>query len=266
MTIDPTLELAAEEPEEERLSAEELWLEFRRSGDQALRDELVERHQPLVCFLAERLCATLPASVDVDDMVQEGNFGLMDAIEKFDPGRAVKFKTYCSTRIRGAMLDALRSQDWVPRLVRQRSAQLQRLRQAWLTQYGSEPPDKEVARVLGTTVKGLAAMLPKATPTTIHNVSDRRVAPDAGAEGDIDTLRETDEADPFDEADRKDLMEVLGRCLTQKERTILTLYHLEGLTLREIGLRLGLTESRVCQIHSSILKRLRNRHDREKLR
>ncbi|MBC8329042.1 MAG: FliA/WhiG family RNA polymerase sigma factor [Planctomycetes bacterium] len=259
--MDPEREMTPDPPEEPRLSAEELWEAFHSSGEDALKDELIERHQPLVRFIAERICRTLPSSVDADDLVQEGTFGLMDAIGKFDPTRGVKFKTYCSTRIRGAILDALRSQDWVPRLVRQRASKLNTLRQTFQASYGCEPTDNEVAKALDVSEKDLPKMLKKSRPRVMHNLSDRRVSASGEPDSDIDTLGESSEVSPLDHLKGKDLMAVLTRALTPKERVILEYYYLKGLTLREIGLLMDLTESRVCQIHSNVIKRLRERLD-----
>ncbi len=259
--MDPEREPTPDELEEPRLTAEELWLQFNETSDDALKNELIERHQPLVRFIAERICRNLPNSVDADDLAQEGTFGLMDAIGKFDPERGVKFKTYCSTRIRGAILDALRSQDWVPRLVRQRASKLNALRQTFQASYGCEPTDQEIAKALDVEEDDLQMMLKKAHPRAMHNLSDRRVSPSGDTESDIDTLGESAEADPLDLVNRKDMMAVLTRALTPKERMILEYYYLKGLTLREIGMLMELTESRVCQIHSNVIKRLRERLD-----
>ncbi len=252
----------ATEPEREMeapQSAEELWERYKEHGDQRAKALLIERHTELLRFLAERMCRNLPRSVDPDDLAQEGAFGLFDAIEKYDPSRGVRFKTYCSTRIRGAMLDALRTQDWVPRSVRQRASRIARLREDWLVRYGCEPNDREVAQALDVQVKDLPKMLPKAHPRAMLNLSDRRVSHPGDVEANIDTLGESKNARPDELAGRRDLMDVLTSCLGDKERAIIQGYYLEGLTLRQIGLRLGLTESRICQIHSNILRRLGDR-------
>jgi RNA polymerase sigma factor for flagellar operon FliA len=237
-------------PEKE---TDELWKEFKAEGDHEIKKELIRRYQPLVRYTAERMSVSLPKSVDVDDLAQEGNFGLMDAIEKFDPERGIKFKTYCSTRIRGAILDALRSQDWVPRLARTRSNKAEKIRQQYLSEKGREPTDSELAEGLELDVKALS----KARARSMLNLSDRR--PDSSEQrSSIDTLSESGESDPFDLVNRKDLMAVLTRTLSEKERSILYMYYIDGLNLREIGERLALTESRVCQIHGNVIRRLRD--------
>ncbi|MFQ5749621.1 MAG: FliA/WhiG family RNA polymerase sigma factor [Planctomycetota bacterium] len=241
-------------------TTEEVWEEYRRTGDQEFRRELVERHAPLVRYVAERICATLPKSIDVHDLIQEGNIGLMDAINKFDLSKGVKFKTYCSSRIRGAILDALRSQDWVPRLVRQRAGRLDRIRRSWLSRWGREPTLSELASALEVDVGDVPREVGKGTPHVILNVSDRRVhSGELDGESPLELLAASDEENPADSVHRRDLMEVLSRNLTSKEKTILVLYYQKSLTLREIGQRLNLTESRVCQIRSNIVLRLKER-------
>ncbi|NQU50545.1 MAG: FliA/WhiG family RNA polymerase sigma factor [Planctomycetes bacterium] len=233
---------------------EDLWKEFKQNGCAEIKKELIRRYQALVRYTAERMAASLPKSVDVDDLSQEGNFGLMDAIEKFDPERGIKFKTYCSTRIRGAILDALRTQDWVPRLARTRSNKAERVRQKFMSEEGREPTDAEMAEHLDLEVK----YLNKAHARSMLNLSDRR--PDSSERrSTIDTLSESAEDNPFDLVNRRDLMAVITRSLSEKERSILYMYYIDGLNLREIGERMALTESRVCQIHGNVIRRLRER-------
>jgi RNA polymerase sigma factor for flagellar operon FliA len=244
---------------DEPVPTEELWRVYKKSGGEEVRQELVRRHQPLVRYLAEHMVQKLPRSVDVDDLVQEGIFGLMDAIEKFDPERGIKFKTYCSTRVRGAILDSLRHQDWVPRLARQRANKVAKMKEEWQYKFNREPTDDEIADYLEIPEKDLA----KTRPHAMHNLSDRRVSPSAEVENQIDTLGESGEENPLDFTHRQDLIKVLTSSLSDKERHILQMYYLQGLTLREIGAVLSITESRVCQIHSNVIKRLRQRLDKD---
>ncbi|HEX9792755.1 MAG TPA: FliA/WhiG family RNA polymerase sigma factor [Planctomycetota bacterium] len=241
------------------IPTEELWNQFKANGDPELKMELVERHQLLVRYVSERICSTLPRSVDVNDLIQDGNFGLMDAIEKFDHSRGIKFKTYCSSRIRGAILDALRSQDWVPRLVRQRAAKLDVIQRSWMSHSGRAPTLGELAKELEVAEPDLDVALKKAAPRAILNVSDRRVPVSEEGESQLESLAEARESDPTEFAVSRDLMAKITRSLTPKETGILEMYYAKGLTLREIGERLHLTESRVCQIHSNVIKRLRER-------
>jgi RNA polymerase sigma factor for flagellar operon FliA len=232
-----------------------LWTRYKSNADVESRQELVRRHQPLVRYLAEHQAAKLPRSVDVDDLMQEGNFGLMDAIEKFDPSRGVKFKTYCGTRVRGAMLDSLRSQDWVPRLARQRAALVEKTTARLHEELGRAPEEAELANALDLPVTAVR----DASPRAMHSISDRRQQQTEGFDQQLDGLAEATHGDPVDFAHRTDLVEALTKSLNAKEKGILHMYYLEGLTLREIGMRLSITESRVCQIHSNVIKRLRQR-------
>lgn len=239
----------------EQPTNEELWKQFATSASPEVRDELFRRHMILVRFQAERLIGTLPKSVEIDDLISEGNFGLIDAINKFDPERGIKFRTYCGTRIRGAMLDSLRSQDWVPRLRRYRANLAERTRQKYLSEEGREPTDEELAETLGLPVEMVRR---KSQAHGMMTVSDRSA--DAGEQrATMDTLSESREHDPLDFVTRSDLLQELTRPLSEKEKLILTHYYVDGLNLREIGERLSLTESRVCQIHGNVIKRLRER-------
>jgi len=239
----------------DQVSTQELWIAYKSEGDRHIREELVNRYQPTVRFLAERQGAKLPRSVDVQDLIQEGNFGLMDAIEKFDLDRNIKFKTYCSRRITGAMLDSLRSGDWVPRLARKRSSDIAKFREAFEEEKGRQPSEAEIAKALELKVDSVR----HAEMTSMHSVSDRRSAPSEAGESQIDTLGESGEINPLDRVHRKDLVEVLTRSLTERERLILQLYFIESRTLSEIGEILSITESRVSQIRTNTLERLKQR-------
>jgi RNA polymerase sigma factor for flagellar operon FliA len=242
-------------PPHDQVSTQDLWVAYKEKGGDDLREELVNRYQPTVRFLAERQCSKLPRSVDVQDLIQEGNFGLMDAIEKFDLDRNIKFKTYCSRRITGAMLDSLRGGDWVPRLARKRFADIGRFRDDFETKQGRQPSIQEIADALELKVDQVR----HAEMTSMHSVSDRRSAPTEAGESQIDTLGESGEINPLDLVHRKDLVEVLTRSLTERERLILQLYFIESRTLSEIGEMLSITESRVSQIRTNTLERLKQR-------
>ncbi len=240
-------------PDLATLTVEELWKAWSKRQDEELRHELIRRYQPVVRQLAEREAQRLPRSVDVDDLAQEGNFGLMDALVKFDPSRGIKFKTYCSTRVRGAMLDALRNLDWVPRLERQRTGQVDRARIALRERLGRDPSDAEVSDELDLHQRDVQ----RTAPRQMHSVSDRRHAGGEEGEHPLESLALSSEESPSDAVNRNDLMTELGRILSDKERHILTMYYKRGLTLKQIGAQLAITESRVCQIHANMLRRLR---------
>ena len=238
-----------------QVSTEELWAELKRTNDEDIRHEIVRRHQPLVRYLAEHMARKLPRSVDADDLAQEGSFGLMDAINKFDPDRGIKFKTYCSTRIRGAILDSLRAQDWVPRLTRQRAVKIQKFTANFVEENGREPSLEEISEALDIPLKAVK----NAQPLAMNQASDRRPQPNEDYDNSLDSISESQEDNPFDAANKKDLVAVITDELGEKERSILQMYYIQGLTLREIGSALSITESRVCQIHSNVIKRLRTK-------
>ncbi|MHC4261124.1 MAG: FliA/WhiG family RNA polymerase sigma factor [Planctomycetota bacterium] len=224
---------------------------------EALRNELIERYYPLVRYIAERLLQTLPKSIELDDLVSAGQFGLMDAIRGFDPSRGIKFKTYCSTRIRGSILDQLRSQDWVPRLVRLRASKIERAYQRLTGEFGREPTHAELARELEMDHSELSAEIEQAQARTMFSLSEKWDDDDDGSVEKVEIIEDHDAIDPVVELNRRDLMKYITRSLTHKERFIIEQYYQFGHTMREIGEMLMLTESRVCQIHSNVMGRLK---------
>jgi RNA polymerase sigma factor FliA len=227
------------------------WLEL-------LRNELIERHYPLVRYIAERLLQTLPKSIELDDLVSAGQFGLMDAIRGFDPNRGIKFKTYCSTRIRGSILDQLRSQDWVPRLVRLKASRIDKALQRLTGEFGREPTHAELARALELEHGDLAREMIDSQAKTMFSLSEKWDDDDDGSVEKVEILEDRQAIDPVHELNRRDLMGFITRSLTHKERFIIEQYYQYGHTMREIGEMLTLTESRVCQIHSNVMGRLKN--------
>jgi RNA polymerase sigma factor FliA len=222
-----------------------------------LRNELIERHYPLVRYIAERLLQTLPKSIELDDLISAGQFGLMDAIRGFDPERGIKFKTYCSTRIRGSILDQLRSQDWVPRLVRIKWSRIERALQQLTGEFGREPTHSELARVLDMSHDELSKELGDAQAKAMFSLSEKWDDDDDGSVEKVEILEDHESIDPVRELNRRDLMKFITRALTHKERFIIEQYYQYGHTMREIGEMLALTESRVCQIHSNVMGRLK---------
>jgi RNA polymerase sigma factor for flagellar operon FliA len=239
-------------------STEELWRAYKSSGDVNLRNALIERYLPMVRYISERLLQTLPKSIELDDLCSAGQFGLMDAIDGFDLSRGIKFKTYCTTRIRGSILDELRSQDWVPRLVRLKAHRLEKAWQKLESEFGREPTNFELAQQLEIPVEQLDKELAESTPRAIFSLSDKwDEGEDDKSMEKVEILEDKRGADALDDLHGRDLMEVITRVLTKKERLILVMYYREGLTMREIGEILQLTESRVCQIHSNVMARLK---------
>ncbi len=254
------------ESAQETLPTEKLWTLYRKQASRRgpkeaakledLRNALIERHYPLVRYIAERLLQTLPKSIELDDLVSAGLFGLMDAIRGFDASRGIKFKTYCSTRIRGAILDQLRSQDWVPRLVRLKASRIERALQRLTAEYGREPTHSELARTLEMENQDLVREIQDSRARTMFSLSEKW-EDDEGSVEKVEILEDRTAIDPVHELNRRDLMGFLTRALTHKERFIIEQYYQYGHTMREIGEMLALTESRVCQIHSNVMSRLK---------
>ncbi|MEM7235221.1 MAG: FliA/WhiG family RNA polymerase sigma factor [Planctomycetota bacterium] len=238
---------------------EEIWRKFKASGDQGLRNILIERYLPLVRYIAERLLAKLPQNIELDDLQSAGIFGLMDAVDGFDLERGVKFETYCTTRIRGAILDELRSLDWVPRIVRNKA---NRIDQAWKgleMELGRAPTDLEMSERLEISLQEYEGMIREASAITITSLTDK-AKEDQGSKSlrKIDLLEDKKGVDPEIELKKKEITEFITRGLSRKERLIILLYYYEDLTMREIGATLNISESRVCQLHSRIILRLKN--------
>jgi RNA polymerase sigma factor for flagellar operon FliA len=235
-----------------------LWRRFKRRGKGEHRNQLIEHYLPLVKYNAERICAKLPDEVELDDLMSAGIFGLIDAIEAFDLKRGVKFETYSATRIRGAILDELRTMDWVPRLVRSRAHKLEAVSKELEAELGRIPSEDEVARRLGMTREDFDRLLRDATAVTLVSLNRKYFETDSNKDvREIDVLEDKRGRDPVTEIQKRDLKEFMTKGLTRAERLIVVLYYYEEMTMKEIGSTLDLSESRVSQMHSSILSRLK---------
>ena len=242
---------------------EVVWKTFKRTRDENLRNTLIEQHMPLVRAIAERVLQTLPKSIELDDLSSAGLFGLMDAINGFDLSRGIKFKTYCSTRIRGSILDELRSQDWVPRLVRLKAHRLERAIRTLEGTLGRAPNQVEIAQELGISLEELQAHQAEANAKAIFSLSEKWDDGDEEKEMEkVEILADRKSTNPFDTIQQSDALEMITSSLTKKERLIVIMYYYEGLTMREIGEIMELTESRVCQIHSNVMMRLKAQLER----
>jgi RNA polymerase sigma factor for flagellar operon FliA len=235
-----------------------LWRKYKESPDGESRNRLMENYLPLVRYTADRISAKLPSEVDVDDLVSAGIFGLLDAIEAFDLERGVKFETYCSPRIRGAILDELRTMDWVPRLVRSRAHKLENATKTLRAELGRVPSEDELATNLAVSKPELERLMRDATAVSLVSLSRKFIDNDSNREmQEMDVLEDRQSLDPVEELTRTDMRSAIMSFLSPIERLILMLYYFEEMTMKEIGATLDLSESRVSQMHSSILVRLR---------
>jgi RNA polymerase sigma factor for flagellar operon FliA len=236
-----------------------LWRRFGERREQPLRDRLVLHYAPLVKYVAGRVGTGLPAHVEVADLIQSGIFGLVDAIEKFEPERGLKFETYAMQRIRGAILDDLRAQDWVPRSVRGRAREVERALERLGAQLRRTPTDAELADELGLSLHELRDVYAQLQLTSVVAL-DELAAAGRGPTPLADILEDQEALDPVallvDQDNRRQLAQAIAH-LAERDRVVVTLYYFENLTLAEIGRVLGVTESRVCQLHTRAVLRLR---------
>jgi len=243
-----------------------VWTEYKKTGSRELRNQLVVNYLHLVKYNSERIGAKLPDEVETQDLMSAGVFGLVDAIDSFDPARGVKFETFCAPRIRGAILDELRYMDWVPRLVRSRAQRLDQATRTLRAQMGRAPTLEEVHAYLKLPKEEFERLMRDSKAVTQVSLSRKQYETDSSREvREIDVLVDRRGSDPVDQAERRDLRELMTRGLTRAERLILILYYYEQMTMKEIGLTLDLSESRVSQMHSAILERLKTQleHKRE---
>jgi len=240
------------------------WRRYKRQGDQRAREQLIVAYSPLVKYVAGRLASGLPAHVEEADLISYGLLGLMNAVERFELEREIKFETYAITRIRGAIIDELRSQDWVPRSVRSRARDIERANAKLENRLQRAPTDEEVAAALDISVEEFQESLLQISTSTIAALDELWTVSDSS--GDqvslLDTLHDPGAPDPsraVDESELKDRVADAIARLPEREKLVVALYYYENLTLREIGEVLGVTESRVSQLHTKAVLRLRSR-------
>jgi len=245
---------------------EQLWIQFKQDmSNQELRNRLIETYLPLVKYNGERIWARLPEGVELDDLISAGVFGLMDAIDAFDLSRGVKFETYCVPRIRGAMLDELRTMDWVPRLVRSKASKLNEAMKNLEARLGRQPSEVELAEELNLTVPELEKMILDANAVNLISLNKKWYETDSYKDvREIDILEDKKGEDPTKRIQKNDLMRLVTKGLNRNERLIIILYYYEELTMKEIGATLDLSESRVSQMHSSIVQRLQTQLHRRR--
>lgn len=237
-----------------------LWERFKSTGDEYARERLILHYSPLVKFVAGRVGLGLPRSVDPGDLVSYGIFGLIDAIDKFEPERGFKFETYAISRIKGAILDELRALDWVPRSVRAKAREIERSMVELEHRLQRTPTDEELADHMGIPVDELQDTLGKISMVGLVGLDDLLDPESNATRGDL--VADKSDISPEEAYQREETRRLLADAINRlpdRERLVLTLYYFEGLTLAEIGEVLGVTESRVCQLHAKSVLSLRHR-------
>jgi RNA polymerase sigma factor for flagellar operon FliA len=241
----------------------DLWRRYKDEGDEAARERLVVAYSPLVKFVAGRLGAGLPAHVDDSDLISYGLMGLIGAIERFEPERGIKFETFAMTRIRGAIIDELRSLDWVPRSVRSRAREIESAQSKLEHELQRAPTEAELAAKLGLTEEELQSSLLEIANSSVYALDELWTISDSS--GDqvslLDTISDPRADDPQDSlasSEIKDSLTEAVASLPEREQLVVALYYYENLTLREIGEVLGVTESRVSQLHTKAVMRLKS--------
>jgi RNA polymerase sigma factor for flagellar operon FliA len=248
------------------IAAENLWREYRRSRDEKLKHELVLAHLSLVKYLAGRLAIKLPPYISQEDLESYGVFGLLEAVEKYNPDLGTSFKSYSYNRIRGAMIDEIRKLNWIPRTMWQKIQQLNTTREKLQRELGEHVTNETLAAAMGIKVSDLHKLAGQANLLAISSL-DETVQVTCGDMVNLgDIIADPASPDPLDIIEREEgrqmLVQAIGE-LPQKDLLVLSLYYQEGLTLKEIGKVMEISESRVCQIHTRALKRLRDKLERE---
>ena len=249
----------------------DLWRRYKASGSDRAREQLVVAYSPLVKYVAGRMSSGLPAHVEEADLISYGLIGLINAIERFDPEREIKFETYAITRIKGAIIDELRALDWVPRSVRARAREIERVHGRLEHRLHRTPSDEEMAKELGITIEEFQESLMKISNSTVVALDELWAVSDSSGDSVslLDTLHDPDAPDPQELLDASELKDRLAdaiSALPEREKLVIALYYYENLTLREIGEVLGVTESRISQLHTKAVLRLKSRLQGDNLR
>ena len=246
------------------IELKDLWRRYKEDDDQKARERLVLAYAPLVKYVAGRMSSGLPAHVEEADLISYGLLGLISAIERFDPSREIRFETFAITRIKGSIIDELRSLDWVPRSVRAKAREIERANAKLEHQLHRAPTDQEMSDALGMTVDEFQESLTKISNSSVVALDELWTVSDAS--GDqvslLDTIQDPTAVDPAQEMDLTDMKDRLADAiarLPEREKLVIALYYYENLTLREIGEVLGVTESRVSQLHTKAVLRLKSR-------
>jgi len=245
----------------ENRTEEELWALYKKTKNPEIRDKFVRQYAPLVKYVAGKVAIGMPHNVEFDDLVGFGVFGLFDAIEKFDPEKHVKFKTYAVTRIRGAIFDELRSIDWVPRSVRQKAREVEDAVRRLEASLGRSATDKEIAKEMGMNTSDFQKLMLKISGTSILSLNDVWYT---GEDNDkvsiVESIESPQSLNPDTIVEKDEIKRVIVDAINElpdKEKKVLVLYYYEDLTLKEIGKVLEVTESRISQLHTKAIMRLR---------
>ncbi|MDR2761464.1 MAG: FliA/WhiG family RNA polymerase sigma factor [Planctomycetaceae bacterium] len=238
--------------------ADQLWILYKKNPTDQLRNRLIERYMPIVRSRAERIWARLPEGIELDDLISAGNFGLMDAISVFDPSRGIRFEAFCLPRIQGSIVDELRKMDWVPRIVRSKATKLNDAYKNLQIEHGRKPTDMEVADYLNISVEELHQLYAETHNVNISSLDKSWGDNDSSKEiREIDVVPDKRSEDPTERLAKIDVIRNFTKGLSKTERMIVILYYYEEFTMREIGAALELSESRVSQMHSAIVDRIK---------
>jgi RNA polymerase sigma factor FliA len=238
----------------------DLWVRYKSRGEPDARERLILQYSPLVKYVAGRVSVGLPATIEHADLTSYGMFGLIDAIEKFDIERGLKFETYAISRIKGAIIDELRSIDWIPRSVRSKARDVEKALTALEVKLRRTPTEAELAEELDVGIPELRTMLAQVSLTSIVALDESLGGEDSERQALVDTLHDPKAPDPeasYEDVELKALLAESVNRMTEREKTVIVLYYFEGMTLSQIGEVLGVTESRVCQMHTKAVLGLR---------
>jgi RNA polymerase sigma factor for flagellar operon FliA len=240
-----------------------LWQEYRKTKNPEIREYFVIKYSPLVKYVAGKVAIGMPQQVEFEDLVSYGAFGLLDAIEKYDPERDIKFKTYAMTRIRGSIFDELRNIDWVPRTLRQKAKQLEEAIITLENKLGHSVDDEEIAKEMGISNQELQELFSKISGASVISLNDVWYTGDDNDQVSfIDTIESPESLNPENIIEKEEIRSVIVEAIKQlpdKEKKVIVLYYYEDLTLKEIGEVLEVTESRVSQLHTKAILRLRGK-------
>jgi RNA polymerase sigma factor FliA len=242
----------------------EAWKRVPPEQRDALRATLIKKYTPLIKLVATRILRKLPPQIELNDLINSGVLGLIDAIDKFDPEREIKFETYAEFRIRGAILDELRSLDWVPRSIRQRLNELERTYDEMEARLGRPGTDEEVAKEMGIDQEEYFYLVSQANGVNLVSLDDLGFSSQSGSSrrNFLDYFKEPHQEDVVDLLQINEIKEIVAEAigkLPKNERFVVSMYYYDELTMKEIGLVLGITESRVSQIHNKAVLRLRSK-------